>query len=102
MARSTPARGRRHTADHGLHIPADAVARMREELPSVADHVVATIVEEVPSYTDAFSGPMGETIRNAVQLALGGFLSLASGRRGADAEHARGTGRRGRLPARPR
>ena len=27
---------------------------------------------------------MGETIRNAVQLALGGFLSLASGGRGAD------------------
>ena len=27
---------------------------------------------------------MGETIRNAVQLALGGFLSLASGKRGAD------------------
>ena len=27
---------------------------------------------------------MGETIRNAVQLALGGFLSLAGGRRGAD------------------
>ena len=57
---------------------------MREELPRVAEQVVATIVEEVPSYTDAFSGPMGETIRNAVQLALGGFLSLASGTRGVD------------------
>ena len=45
---------------------------------------MTAIIEEVPSYTDAFSGPMGETIRNAVQLALGGFLSLASGKRGAD------------------
>jgi hypothetical protein len=57
---------------------------MRSQLPAVAEHVVTAIIEEVPSYTDAFSGPMGETIRNAVQLALGGFLSLASGRRGAD------------------
>ncbi len=40
--------------------------------------MVAAIVDEVPSYRDAFSGPMGETIRNAVQLALGGFLTLAS------------------------
>jgi hypothetical protein len=57
---------------------------MRGELPEVAEHVVAAIIDEVPSYTDAFSGPMGETIRNAVQLALGGFLSLASGRGGAE------------------
>ncbi|MBZ5737948.1 PucR family transcriptional regulator [Nocardioides mangrovi] len=74
----------RHTADHGLRLPPQAVERMRAELPEVAEHVVGAIIDEVPSYTDAFSGPMGETIRNAVQLALGGFLSLASGRRGAD------------------
>ena len=74
----------RRTADHGLHLPADAVEQMRSELPRVAEHVVAAIIHEVPSYTDAFSGSMGETIRNAVQLALGGFLSLASGKRGAE------------------
>jgi hypothetical protein len=74
----------RRTADHGLRLPALAVERMRGELPEVAEHVVAAIIDEVPSYTDAFSGPMGETIRNAVQLALGGFLSLASGKRGAE------------------
>jgi len=88
MVRSTPRSPTpstpRRTAEHGLHIPDEALAHMREELPSVAEHVVAAIIEEVPSYTDAFSGPMGETIRNAVQLALGGFLSLASGKRGAD------------------
>ena len=84
MTRSITRTGQRRTAEHGLQIPAEAVAQMREELPSVAEHVVAAIIDEVPSYTDAFSGPMGETIRNAVQLALGGFLSLASGKRGAD------------------
>ena len=84
MTRSTTRAVPRRTADHGLHIPAEAVTQMREELPAVAEAVVAAIIEEVPTYTDAFSGPMGETIRNAVQLALGGFLSLASGKRGAD------------------
>lgn len=78
-----PPRARR-TADHGLLLPSPVAAQIREGLPRVADEVVAAIIEEVPSYTDAFGGPMGETIRNAVQLALGGFLSLASGRRGAD------------------
>jgi PucR C-terminal helix-turn-helix domain len=74
----------RRTADHGLRLPPAAFEEMRGELPDVAEHVVAAIIDEVPGYTDAFSGPMGETIRNAVQLALAGFLSLASGRRGAD------------------
>ena len=72
------------TAGHGLELPAAAVEEMRHQLSRVADDVVAAIVEEVPSYRDAFSGPMGETIRNAVQLALGGFLTLASRGRRAD------------------
>ena len=80
MPRRTP----RTTAGHGLRLAPDAVDAMRAELPDVAEHVVAAVIDEVPSYTDAFSGPMGATIRNAVQLALGGFLTLASGRRGSD------------------
>src|SRR5688572_23147048 len=57
----------------------DAVAEtMRDELPAVAEQTVAAIVVEVPSYADAFGGEMGRTISNAVQLALGGFLMLAS------------------------
>jgi hypothetical protein len=74
----------RPTSEHRLRLPPEAAERMRADLPGVAEHVVAAIIEEVPSYTDAFSGPMGETIRDAVQLALGGFLSLASGRRGTE------------------
>jgi hypothetical protein len=74
----------RRTAGHGLRLQARAIADMRDQLPQVADDVVGAIIAEVPSYEGALSGPMGENIRNAVQLALGGFLSLASGRRGAD------------------
>ncbi|WP_193607528.1 PucR family transcriptional regulator [Nocardioides lijunqiniae] len=74
----------RPTPAAGLLIPVEAVAEIRAHLPAVADDVVAAIIEEVPSYADAFGGRMGETIRNAVRLALGGFLSLASGTPGAD------------------
>jgi hypothetical protein len=58
---------------------------MRGDLPTVAERTVATIVVEVPSYADAFAGEMGRAITNAVQLALGGFLELATARGGADA-----------------
>ena len=65
-------------ADRALSIPAPVADEMREELPAVAEQTVAAIVVEVPSYADAFSGEMGRNIENAVQLALGGFLQLAS------------------------
>lgn len=61
-----------------LEVPPAALAAMHAQLPTLADDVVATIVDEVPSYRDAFAGPMGETISNAVEVALGGFLTLAS------------------------
>ncbi|WP_448641692.1 PucR family transcriptional regulator [Geodermatophilus sp. URMC 63] len=64
---------------------ADVAAAMRAELPSVATQTVAAIVVEVPSYTEAFSGPMGRKIENAVQLALGAFLELATADGDADA-----------------
>src|SRR4051812_32554350 len=57
---------------------------MQAQLPAVAERTVATIVVEVPSYADAFAGEMGRAISRAVQLALGGFLELASARGGAD------------------
>jgi sugar diacid utilization regulator len=53
---------------------------------AAAERTVAAITEEVPSYSDALSGPMGETIRNAVELALGGFISLAARARGVEAQ----------------
>ena len=74
----------RRTAGHGLELAPEVAAEIRARIPAVADETVTAIVAEVPSYEGALSGSMGETIRNAVQLALGGFLSLASGRRGTD------------------
>jgi hypothetical protein len=65
-------------ADGALSIPTSVADEMRHELPAVAEQTVAAIVVEVPSYADAFSGEMGRNIENAVQLALGGFLELAS------------------------
>ncbi len=76
--------GTRQTAGHRLQLPPEAVAEMRTRLPAVADATVAAIIAEVPGYEGALTGSMGENIRKAVQLALGGFLSLASRRRGAD------------------
>ena len=58
---------------------------MRAHLPAVADETVSAIIAEVPGYAGALRGAMGENIRSAVQVALGGFLSLAAGRPGTDA-----------------
>lgn len=81
-----PRRGlRRPGADEGVLLPLETVVALRGELARVADDVVDQIIREVPPYEDAFSGPMGETIRGAVQVALGGFLSLISDPRGPDA-----------------
>ncbi|TFV71335.1 PucR family transcriptional regulator [Blastococcus sp. CT_GayMR19] len=66
-------------------IPTAVADGMRAELPSVAERTVAEIIVEVPSYADAFSGDMGRVIVNAVELALGGFLELATASSGADA-----------------
>ncbi|MFC5008780.1 hypothetical protein [Nocardioides plantarum] len=74
----------RRTTDPGLLLPGQVAAEIREGLPAVAEEVVAAIIDEVPSYTDAFNGPMGARIRGAVEVALGGFLSLASSRHGTD------------------
>ncbi|QYJ02947.1 helix-turn-helix domain-containing protein [Nocardioides panacisoli] len=68
-----------------ITLPPDVAAGIRAELPHAADEVVNAIIEEVPSYEDAFSGPMGRTIRNAVEVALDGFLALLGENRGADA-----------------
>lgn len=76
---------RRPRTGESVLLPPETVAAIRADLAMVADDVVEQIIREVPPYTDAFSGPMGETIRGAVQVALGGFLSLISDRRGPDA-----------------
>jgi hypothetical protein len=73
------------TSSEQIAIPAAVAETMRAELASVAQATVAEIIVEVPSYADAFSGDMGRVIGNAVELALGGFLELATASSGADA-----------------
>ncbi|MFD9065995.1 PucR family transcriptional regulator [Kitasatospora purpeofusca] len=55
------------------------VAALRAALTATAEEVVRAIIEEVPSYANALSGRMGNTIRRAVRTALGHYLDLASG-----------------------
>ena len=74
----------RRTAGHSLHLTHATIEEMRSRLPQVAEQTVRAITEEVPSYTGALAGSMGENIQRAVQLALGGFISLAARTRGAD------------------
>jgi len=62
-----------------LDLNPEAVAAMRLDLAEVAGKTVAVIRQEVPSYADPFRGEMGRTIEHAVQLALDGFLGIASG-----------------------
>ncbi|RBY92248.1 PucR family transcriptional regulator [Blastococcus sp. TBT05-19] len=64
----------------------EAVAEaMRDELPEVAERAVEAIIVAVPGYADAFQGPMGRKISNAVELTLRGFLQLAAAGGTADA-----------------
>jgi PucR C-terminal helix-turn-helix domain len=68
-----------------IALPTAVADAMRPELPSIAEAAVAEIIVDVPSYADAFQGDMGRVIGQAVELALGAFLELATARRGADA-----------------
>ncbi len=72
-------------SDAIIELPPAIAEAMRLHLPTVADRTVAAVIAEVPSYEGALAGPMGETIRGAVQLALGGFLNLATRTRRSDA-----------------
>jgi hypothetical protein len=53
------------------------ITTMVDELPRISGDVLAAIIAEVPSYSDALGGRMGQTIRDAVQVALRSFLDLA-------------------------
>jgi PucR-like helix-turn-helix protein len=68
----------------GLDLDDEVVEALEAVLPRMAEHTVAAVTAEVPSYADAFSGRMGQNIENAVQLALGAFLRLTTRSRGAD------------------
>src|SRR5664279_3188159 len=58
--------------------------RLGAAVTAVADAAVESIINEVPSYTGALSGRMGQVISGAVQLALGNFLKVARSADGTD------------------
>jgi len=60
-----------------LRLTKRTLTELREVLPEVAERTVAAVIDDVPSYSDALTGSMGQTIRTAVELALGGFITLA-------------------------
>lgn len=61
-----------------VQLPESVLTEMWAALPALAQATVSAIVNDVPSYADALSGRMGQTIRTAVQQALAGFLSLTA------------------------
>jgi len=69
----------------GLQLDEPVVRALEAVLPSMAERTVTAVTVEVPSYTRAFSGRMGQVIENAVQTALGAFLRLATRADDADA-----------------
>lgn len=68
----------------GLDLPEKVVGALRDVLPGLAERTVTAVTLEVPSYADAFSGRMGQTIETAVQMALDAFLDLAVGAHDSD------------------
>src|SRR3954469_11072653 len=69
-----------------LLLSRDTVSELQRILPDVAERTVSAIIDDVPSYSDALSGAMGETIRVAVEPALGGFVQLAARSQGEQAQ----------------
>lgn len=68
----------------GLRLPQQVIAAMRDELGGCAEQVIATVIREVPSYSEPFRGRMGRNIETAVAMALGGFLDMTAAPPGQD------------------
>lgn len=68
MSESTP----------GVRLPRAFLSELRPHIPEVSVLAVRAIMAEVPIYDRALDGPMGETIRAAVQMTLEGFLGVAA------------------------
>ncbi|WP_446665679.1 helix-turn-helix domain-containing protein [Flexivirga sp. B27] len=68
----------------GLEIPKSVIASLVDLLPAVSERVVGAVVDSVPSYAGALADQMRETIEQAVQSALAGFLRLAAAGPGGD------------------
>jgi hypothetical protein len=60
----------------GLDLDPALLDTLRARLPDVSEQTIAAVVAEVPGYAGALSGQLRESIEQAVQMALAGFLRL--------------------------
>lgn len=60
-----------------LSVPEPLMERFRSELPAIAKATASTVIDEVPAYSE-MRGPEGATLDQQVELALKGFLTVAS------------------------
>lgn len=65
------------TGPLALRLPPRLAEQLLEQLPLLADEVLAAIAREVPAYARPLEGQFGSGVRRGVQLALARFLSLA-------------------------
>jgi hypothetical protein len=66
----------------------EVVARLREQLPGVAEQALAAVTAEVPEYARTMSDAMARAIEPAIVGALGGFLRLLEAHAGAGDDRA--------------
>ncbi|MBN8867178.1 MAG: helix-turn-helix domain-containing protein [Solirubrobacterales bacterium] len=71
-------------SDSSLTVPDAVMETLRAELPTVARSAASAVIDEVPAYNE-MRGPEGATLDRQVELALKGFLLIASGSRSDDA-----------------
>ncbi len=75
MARARP---------NALGLTVSVMSKLREHLPAVAVQTLAAVMAEVPGYAGTLDETMRSRIEDAVRMALGGFLNVASRTEGSD------------------
>lgn len=58
-------------------LPAALTVALADQLPALADEILAAVAQEVPAYRRPFEGAFGDGVRLGVQEALQRFLALA-------------------------
>jgi hypothetical protein len=75
-------------APEDVVVAPEVVARLREQLPGVAEQALAAVTAEVPEYARTMSDAMARAIEPAIVGALGGFLRLLEADAGAGDDRA--------------
>jgi hypothetical protein len=77
------------SGEAGGPVPDRLASVIRQELPALADEIVAEIRDTIPEYARPIDGPYGRTLRSGVERALGGFVDwmLGAGASADDIHH---------------